>query len=350
MPNRLHKPLVAWYDANKRDLPWRRTSDPYAVWVSEVMLQQTQVATVIPYYDRWMERFPNVRSLAEAGEQEVLAQWQGLGYYRRARYLLEGARYVIEQGIPNDEAGWRKVPGIGKYTAGAIASIAQQQRVPVVDGNVERVFARVEGCELAGGPLHTKAWQWATDNHHPTRPGDWNQALMELGATICRPVNPDCPHCPLRRLCFASLNALQNELPRKEAPPRPVVINEHIWVPVFGGLFGVRQIPEGQWWHGMWEFLREGSTAALEALLPGESPIYSGTLRYQVTNHKITAQVSVVRCVSTSAGLRWESEEGLRTLPVPAPQRKALRMALLRLDTRTLFDSAGSEPPVNSGA
>src|SRR5437868_1086101 len=142
--------LSAWYRRNARDLPWRSTSDPYAIWVSEVMLQQTQVATVLPYYERWMSRFPTVETLAAASEQDVLSLWQGLGYYRRCRMLLAGARWVAEHGIPQTAKDWMQAPGVGRYTASAIASIALGESVPVVDGNIERVFARLMGSSLSG--------------------------------------------------------------------------------------------------------------------------------------------------------------------------------------------------------
>src|SRR4051794_18052562 len=137
-------PLLAWYDEHKRDLPWRRTRDPYAIWASEIMAQQTQIATVIPYWERWLARFPTVEALAAADEADVLSMWQGLGYYRRARLFLSGARWVVAHGMPKTAEGWKKVPGVGAYTAGAIASIAFGDPAPLVDGNVERVYARLE--------------------------------------------------------------------------------------------------------------------------------------------------------------------------------------------------------------
>lgn len=334
---RVHSALLAWYDAEKRDLPWRRTRDPYAIWVSEVMLQQTQVATVLPYYERWMVRFPTVQSLAAADDQEVLSSWQGLGYYRRARLLIQGARYVVKHGMPMTEAEWRKVPGVGPYTAGALASIASGQAVPLVDGNVERVFARVQGCDLAGSPLHKAAWEWASQMVHLRRPGDWNQSLMELGARICRPVNPDCPSCPLRALCVANLNGLQNELPRRLGPVETKNFQEIVWIPYYQGRFGIRQIPPGEWWEGMWGFPRAENVQFLRSLAGSGTTEHAGTLRYQVTNHKVVAAVFVHRVEAPTDRLRWADAGALASLPISAPDRRALKLAQLRLAAPSLL-------------
>lgn len=338
--NPLHGLLLAWYDAEKRDLPWRRTRDPYAVWVSEIMLQQTQVATVLPYYERWMRRFPTVEALAAADDQEVLSSWQGLGYYRRARLLLQGARFVAANGMPETEPEWRKVPGVGRYTAGAIASIALGLPVPLVDGNVERVFARVAGCNAVGPELHKAAWEWALKNVYPSRPGDWNQALMELGATICRPANPECPRCPLQSVCVANREGIQNELPRR--PPAPVTSShqEIVWIPYYQGCYGVLQVPDGQWWEGMWGFPRaeaSGGEASLAARLGPGSVEHVGTVRYQVTTHKVAAQVFLYRPPELSAAVKWANQEELAAIPIPAPDRRALKLAQSRLSAPSLF-------------
>lgn len=198
--------LLAWYTAEKRDLPWRKTGDPYAIWVSEVMLQQTQVKTVIPYYDRFLERFPGVKQLGTASLEDVLTVWRGLGYYSRARRMWEGAHYLLDQRggkMPMDYESLLLVPGIGKYTAGAIASIAFGQRVAAIDGNVLRVVSRLlawsEPVETARSYRHFNdhlmVWQSAL------QPGDFNQALMELGAMVCTPTKPDCESCPLAQVC-----------------------------------------------------------------------------------------------------------------------------------------------------
>ena len=205
---RIRRKLLDWYTLNRRDLPWRRSPDPYAVWVSEIMLQQTRVAVVIERFQSFLLRFPTVISLALAPEQDVLAEWSGLGYYRRARMLHKAAQFLAanNQGnLPVTAAELRALPGIGAYTAAAIASIAHHEAVAVVDGNVERVLCRIEGWEYgrsgSGAALRRKIDSCAQALLDPARPGDFNQALMELGATICTPRNPQCVVCPVVTDC-----------------------------------------------------------------------------------------------------------------------------------------------------
>jgi len=332
-PDSLHGadggPLLRWYDENKRDLPWRRTKDPYAIWVSEIMLQQTQVATVIPYWERWLARFPTVEALAEAEEQEVLALWQGLGYYRRCRLLREGARWVVEHGLPRGATAWRQVPGIGPYTAGAIASIAQGDPTPLVDGNVERVYARLTGDATVPPALTKNAWGWAAHVLYRPRPGDWNQALMELGATVCKPVKPDCTRCPLADRCVARLSWRVDELPTRAVKTKTVNLRHAVWVPTYEGRYGVRQIPPGSWWEGMWEFPRADDAKGDEIpelrRLVGQGWLEDiGEVRHSVTYHRIVISASLVRCDSMSPELRWLDLEELKEIPMPNPQRKVL--------------------------
>ena len=205
---KLGQQLLAWYDHNQRDLPWRRSRDPYAIWVSEVMLQQTRVAVVEERYRVFLERFPTLADLAAAPEQDVLALWSGLGYYRRARMLHKAAQFVVahnNSNLPATSAELRLLPGIGAYTAAAIASIAHGERVAVVDGNVERVLCRLQGWDASrrtgGAALRRRIESLADKLLHTGRPGDSNQALMELGATVCIPRNPKCMSCPLARTC-----------------------------------------------------------------------------------------------------------------------------------------------------
>ena len=192
--------MLAWYDRNRRDLPWRRDRDPYRVWLSEIMLQQTRVAAVLEHYHRFLKRFPTVQKLASARESSVLAAWSGLGYYRRARMMHAAAKAIVKQHggkFPGEIAELRALPGIGRYTAAAIASIVFNAPAAVVDGNVERVLGRVFGTELAGEPL----WQAADALLSRRRPGDFNQAMMELGAIVCLPRQPRCSICPVISLC-----------------------------------------------------------------------------------------------------------------------------------------------------
>lgn len=224
---RLRAHLLAWYAAVKRDLPWRRTSDPYHIWVSEVMLQQTRVAVVIDRFTAFIERFPTVTSLADADEQDVLALWSGLGYYRRARMLHKAAKFVAENldgVLPRTAEELRKLPGIGGYTAAAIASIACNEPVAVVDGNVERVLCRLAGWEAVGArgaaALRRKIEDRAAQFLDPKQPGDFNQAMMELGATVCTPRSPQCLTCPLTLGC-----ATRGE---HKTAPRPRMLSREV--------------------------------------------------------------------------------------------------------------------------
>lgn len=217
--------LLGFYDDHARRLPWRDTADPYAIWVSEVMAQQTRVETVVPYYQRWLDRYPTVEALAEAPLDDVLKSWEGLGYYSRARNLHRAAGVVVEAHggvVPDSLEGLLALPGVGDYTAGAIASIAFHRAVPAVDGNVRRVYARLAD-EPAPTPAAVRAWaERAVD---PGRPGDFNQALMELGATVCTPRNPECGRCPVAGHCRALAASAVDERP---APQRRSKVREEV--------------------------------------------------------------------------------------------------------------------------
>jgi len=228
----LHKHLLTWYDSRTREMPWRDHPDPYAVWVSEIMLQQTQVETVKGYFTRFMQAFPTVRALAEAPQQEVLKAWEGLGYYTRARNLQKAAQQLLEQGaeLPSSSLQWATLPGIGPYTAAAISSISFGEYVPVVDGNVARVFSRFLEWrdDFQKLPAREKLANWLQPVIEKSkRPGDFNQAMMDLGATVCTPRNPQCAICPLQKCCIAHAKNLQDELPvkplRKKIPIRLAV-------------------------------------------------------------------------------------------------------------------------------
>ncbi len=208
-PAPLRRALLRWYDSAARDLPWRRTSDPYRIWVSEVMLQQTRVAVVIDKFQRFVGRFPSLESLAAAPEDDVLAVWSGLGYYSRARALHRAAQQLARQqrSFPTDYEEALQLPGVGKYTAAAVVSIAYGTPRAAVDGNVIRVVSRLRRLQLpdSRGRPHAAI---ADDLLDRSRPGDWNQAMMELGATVCTPRDPDCPHCPIRAHCAAHLTGV----------------------------------------------------------------------------------------------------------------------------------------------
>ena len=219
-PALIRKKMLAWYRKNGRSLPWRGVADPYRVWISEVMLQQTQVDTVIPYYTRWMQRFPDLASLAAVEEQEVLIAWEGLGYYSRARNILRCAKVLVQDyacELPKDVDKLKALPGIGAYIAGAIASIAFQIKAPALDGNLKRVLARLAEFRLpVNDEKNSRVLRDILMGILPDRnPGDFNQALMDLGATVCLPRNPRCAACPLTAECAAFQKGCQNELPVK---------------------------------------------------------------------------------------------------------------------------------------
>jgi A/G-specific adenine glycosylase len=264
----------------QRDLPWRRTRDPYAIWVSEIMLQQTRVATVIPYWERWMARFPTVGALADAPLDEVLAAWAGLGYYSRARNLHAGAKAVDARfggALPRRAVELREVPGIGPYTAGAIASIAFGERTPLVDGNVARVLARVFAIEhdikstTGGKALWAAAGELMTALPETVAPGALNQGLMELGATICAATQPRCLVCPLMRVCAAAMAGRQDELPvvapRKKESELPLLARTVVWLEDGEALVLARRTPNGLF-GGLWELppvdLAEAMGAVIE--------------------------------------------------------------------------------------
>jgi A/G-specific adenine glycosylase len=220
----LKKSLLAWYRRSRRDLPWRRTSDPYLVWLSEVMLQQTTVKTATPYYEAFASRFPSVIDLAAAGEEEVLSLWSGLGYYHRARNLLRAARFVVDRHegrFPKTLEAALAVPGVGLYTASAVLSIAHGVPLPVVDGNVRRVLSRWFALRGPEWRADAAFYNLADTALERKAPGDWNQALMELGATVCTPRKPACPACPVRAHCRAHALGLEAEVPEVRARRAP---------------------------------------------------------------------------------------------------------------------------------
>lgn len=259
MTLQLVESLLEWYARSARQLPWREHPTPYAVWISEVMLQQTRVETVIPYYQRWMERFPDVEAIAAAPVQDVLSVWEGLGYYSRARNLHRTSRIILAEyggSLPEDPAALRELPGIGRYTAGAIASIAFGRDEPALDGNIRRVLARLFNVDL---PIRSpegerRLWELAAQYLPSGRAGEYNQALMDLGATLCTPHAPDCNACPLAVGCQANALGIQEQRPlhgvRLAVPHQTVTAavvrrNEQVLI--------AQRPPEGLL-GGLWEF------------------------------------------------------------------------------------------------
>jgi len=252
--------LLGWYDVHRRDLPWRRRqNDPYAQWVAEIMLQQTRVETVIPYYERFLKRFATLQRLARAPHEQVLKAWEGLGYYRRALHLHQAAKVLVRRhaDLPRSVGELRQLPGVGDYTAAAIASIAFGAREAAVDGNVARVLARLFGLKDGASIARQRSSlrELAIQLLSPTRPGDFNQAWMDLGSAVCTPRDPDCPPCPLNRVCVFRRSGRSALLPRT---PKSTAKRLH-WTLVttvlcHDGLLLVRRRPRGGLWSGLWEF------------------------------------------------------------------------------------------------
>lgn len=304
----LQETLLSWYEACRRDLPWRRTRDPYAIWVSEIMLQQTRVETVVPYYERFLARFPTAMALADAPADDVLAAWSGLGYYRRARLLLEGARFVAANGgeVPRDRAGLRAVPGVGRYTAGAIASIAFGQAVGLVDGNVARVLARLFAIDEDMRRRGMRTAELVADAIVARRdPGAWNQALMELGATVCTPRAPSCESCPVAAVCRARSEGRTLALPVLSEKKAPLARRVQTIVAIRrrdGAILLARRRPD-RTFGGLWEPPSiEGPPrlrAELEAWLPVGALARVGSIEHVLSHRRLT--IDVLRAELTGA-------------------------------------------------
>jgi len=355
--NRIREALLEWYSAHARDLPWRRTRDPHAIWLSEIMLQQTRVATVIPYYERFLAKFPTVRHLARARLDTVLKMWEGLGYYSRARNLHRAAKEIVTRldgEIPRTRDELLTLPGIGRYTAGAIASIAFGAREPLVDGNVTRVLCRV--FRIHGNPkdraIHQRIWSLAEDLLPKKRVGQFNQALMELGSEICTPRNPRCEECPLNRLCEANRHHEQDLLPtrvrKKPLPSHTVavgVIHRH------GRILIDKRLPKGLL-GGLWEFpggkVRPGEPleAALRREVKEELDIKIEVGReIVVVNHTYThfhVEIHAFACRYVAgeprclacADFKWVRPGDLKRYAFPAANKKIIAVLLSSLCPR----------------
>ncbi|WP_144440463.1 A/G-specific adenine glycosylase [Limnochorda pilosa] len=346
--------LLAWYRASRRDLPWRSTRDPYRVWLSEVMLQQTQVETVVPYYHRFLERFPDLASLAASGEVDVLKAWEGLGFYRRARLFRSAAAELAAEGrgVPDDPERFRRLPGVGPYTAGAVMSIAFGHRLPAVDGNAVRVLSRWAALEAAPGAPGARAAvdalaAWLVPGEAP---GEWNQAIMELGARVCLPGgSAACSACPVERFCRAREAGLVHRIPppRRRAPVREVELV--LALICRDGRVLVRRRPAEGLLAGFWELPgieadpgdrppQEALARALEGLLG--QPVRVGAERLAYV-HRFSHRLWRVRLLEGFVGegpagrgaegpgedLAWVEGSRLGTLPVAAAHRPAMELA-----------------------
>jgi A/G-specific adenine glycosylase len=345
----IRRRLIRWYNASKRDLPWRRDRDPYAIWVSEVMLQQTQVATVIPFYERFIERFPSIRALAQAHEQDVLRYWEGLGYYRRARQLHQAAQLLMNEhggSFPPHEDSLQRLPGFGPYTVGAILSQAFDLRLPAVDTNVARVLCRIAAWNHPLERNGTKTWLWENAKKLLPRKGagNFNQALMELGQIVCSPRNPTCLLCPVKKVCRGRMAGIAHSLPMRRNKPRIIVLSElAVIVRRKKRLLLCQRPSDAARWPNMWEFAtatidsltalrRKAKTIASDLVGFRVKPAKRfGALRYGITRFRVTLIGMEARFLSgrghqnSYQALKWVSPDKLDRFPFSVPQRRLAR-------------------------
>ncbi|MEZ5355068.1 MAG: A/G-specific adenine glycosylase [Bryobacteraceae bacterium] len=323
-PSRLRKALLAWYASAQRDLPWRRTQDPYRIWLSETMLQQTRVAAVLPYYERFLAKYPAANDLAQAPEQEVLAMWAGLGYYSRARNLHAAAKLIARDGeFPRGYEAIRALPGVGEYTAAAVASIAFGLPHAVVDGNVLRVMARLTGdpADIGSQITRRRIRDTAQRLLDRSRPGDSNQALMELGATVCMPREPLCRACPWSRWCVAHQRGLEFQLPVKLRKQKQVQIQRTVLIIARQGALLLRQrSEEDSLMPGFWELPEPDQLPDARAIR------LAGSFRHSITFHNYRFDVVESEIASTPQGYDWVSRERMGAIPLSTIARKALRV------------------------
>jgi A/G-specific adenine glycosylase len=341
----LRRALGSWYDLNRRSLPWRRKrANPYHVLVSETMLQQTQVVTAIPYFKRFINAFPTLESLADADEQAVLRLWQGLGYYRRARMLHRTARTVVADcggKIPCDVGELRQLPGVGPYTAAAIASIAFEKPHGVLDGNVSRVLARIFAVKTATDrPLARQKLADLSDSLAAgIDPGRINQAVMELGALVCLPKKPTCAQCPVASICEACLKGLTRSLPKRLPRRAPQRVTHHVAALTRGGRYLFESRPDRGLWAGMWQLPtaqtlgRNARDTDLGAWItenlgaPTTTPVPVCTFEHRTTHRTITFKLWKMRSLGAirgAPGRTWRRLGDLDDLPLANPQRRAV--------------------------
>jgi A/G-specific adenine glycosylase len=344
----IQKNLIEWFIKNQRDLPWRKTYDPYQVWISEIMLQQTQVKTALPYFDRWMRALPDIESVANAHEDKILKLWEGLGYYSRARNLQKAAKMIVEKHgglFPNEFEDILELPGIGRYSAGAIASIGFNQNWPVVDGNVIRVLARLSGFgENTRLPKNVKwFWNWAEKLIPKSQARFFNQGMMELGALVCSPKNPKCGECPLKGKCVADQKSIAESLPNRGESQTKIAIRVTCAVIRNNGKIFIQKRPNKGLMGGLWEFpggkTRQGETdqQAIHREIKEElgvtiknvkkvERIKHGYTKFDVDLHCFSADLGKgeVKLMAATEG-KWVTQKSLKKFAFPAADRKLIK-------------------------
>jgi A/G-specific adenine glycosylase len=338
-PKRIARAIERWFVASQRPLPWRRTYDPWLVWVSEVMLQQTRMEVVLPYFGRFIERFPTVSAAADATDEEVLAAWSGLGYYRRAKMLRAGAIEVMQRfggRVPSTVEELLTIPGVGRYTAGAIASIAWNQYAPIVDGNVARIASRLFAIDEPVGSPALMRESWARESELVAAcktPRDFNQGLMECGALICTPRNPSCDACPVRDHCVAFATKRVADLPRpkEKMPPRALRIPLYIVLDLRGRVLMRRE--SGALMNAMYH-LPHGNTSLLGGTaFDARRGDLLGSFRHTITDRRITFDVYAAdlagRIRESSDETAWIDPAAMHAVPHPSYVQKALKVAKL---------------------
>ncbi|MBN1586753.1 MAG: A/G-specific adenine glycosylase [Candidatus Omnitrophica bacterium] len=340
-PGQFQSQLLTWYQAHKRELPWRENTDPYRVWVSEIMLQQTQVDTVRERFTHWMGRFPQLSDLAAAPVEEVLKEWEGLGYYSRARNIHKAAVEICRDHngqIPGTYEEVLALPGIGRYTAGAVLSIAFGKPVPLVDGNVIRVLSRVALIEdeVSKASVQKQIWALAQSLVPKEAPGDFNQGLMELGATVCTPAHPACESCPVANLCKAKQHGRQSALPVTRPRPKTVQMRYAAALIRADGRILLRYNAPGQLWAGLWDLPQVETQDSAEpdfSAVCGTQTLTGalvGEVRYSFTHHHARRKLycaEIVKKARLKPPLEWIPEQKLKQTPLAGPAVKSLKLA-----------------------
>lgn len=368
--SRLRRNLKSWYEKRARSLPWRETGEAYPIWISEIMLQQTTVTAVVPYFERFLGRFPTIHKLAEADQDEVLRHWEGLGYYSRARNIHKTAKRLVEENngqFPRTVDELMALPGIGRYTAGAILSFAFDIPAPIVEANTLRLFSRMLGYEDNPRASHGQKTLWAFAEHLLPRKnvGPFNQSIMELGSLVCTPKDPACPDCPVRFCCEAFALGRQDQIPRKASPPAMTHVVEVSVAVHLDGRFLLRQNAEGERWAGLWDFIRfplketlvpdsgfdSGRPLPKQFLSHVEKAVFSETgisirverflaeqkhavTRYQIRLQCLSARVDDNGTPGKSKSQRWVAPSEFDHYPLSTTGRRLAK--LLQKDVRQL--------------